>query len=47
VQVQRLTNAFQRYRRALAKVVARIVKPHDIEDIVQETYIRIYQACAR
>ncbi|MGC3981857.1 MAG: sigma-70 family RNA polymerase sigma factor [Steroidobacteraceae bacterium] len=35
---------FQQYRKALAKAVARIVKPHDIEDIVQETYVRLYQA---
>ena len=42
--VQRVTSIFQTYRKALAKLVARIVKPHDIEDIVQETYIRIYQA---
>ena len=45
--VEHLTHAFQRYRKALAKVVARIVKPHDIEDIVQETYIRIYQAAQK
>lgn len=42
-----LTTAFQHYRTALAKLVARIVKPHDIEDIVQETYIRIYQAAQK
>jgi RNA polymerase sigma factor (sigma-70 family) len=41
---QCLTSAFQRYRKAIAKLVARIVMPHDIEDIVQETYIRIYKA---
>ena len=45
--VEHLTRAFQRYRKALAKAVARIVKPHDIEDIVQETYIRIYQAAQK
>ncbi len=39
-----MTSVFQRYRKALARLIARIVKPHDIEDIVQETYIRIYQA---
>jgi RNA polymerase sigma factor (sigma-70 family) len=42
--VQQLTQVFQTYRKALAKLIARIVKPHDIEDIVQETYIRIFQA---
>jgi RNA polymerase sigma factor (sigma-70 family) len=45
--IEPLTHAFQRYRKALAKAVARIVKPHDIEDIVQETYIRIYQAAQK
>lgn len=38
---------FQRYRKALAKAVARIVKPGDIEDIVQETYVRLFQAAKR
>jgi RNA polymerase sigma factor (sigma-70 family) len=42
--LQHLTDIFQRYRKTLAGLVARIVKPHDIEDIVQDTYIRIYQA---
>lgn len=39
-----LTNSFQSCRKTLAKLVARIVRPQDIEDIVQETYIRIFQA---
>lgn len=39
-----LSGIFNRYRKMLAKVVAHIVKPSDIEDIVQETYVRIYQA---
>jgi len=39
-----LIRAFERSRKALARLVARIVKPHDVEDIVQETFIRIYQA---
>jgi RNA polymerase sigma factor (sigma-70 family) len=42
--LEHLTDVFQRYRKTLARLVARIVKPHDIEDIVQDTYIRIYQA---
>ncbi|MGC3979946.1 MAG: RNA polymerase sigma factor [Steroidobacteraceae bacterium] len=37
-------SVFERYRKILARVVSRIVKPHDIEDILQETYVRIYQA---
>ena len=42
-----LSNVFQRYRKALARMVARIVKPNDIEDVVQETYVRIYQAAQK
>ena len=30
-------------RKSLSSVVARIVPPHEIEDIVQETYVRICQ----
>ena len=30
-------------RKSLSNVVARIVPPHEIEDIVQETYVRICQ----
>src|SRR5258708_33598632 len=45
--VGQLSSAFQRYRTALARAVARIVKPIDIEDIVQETYLRIFQAAKR
>lgn len=42
-----LTSVFERYRKALAKTVARIVKPGDIEDIVQETFVRLFQAAQR
>jgi len=42
--LQQLSRVFESSRKALARLVARIVKPHDVEDIVQETYIRIYQA---
>jgi len=45
--IQQLSALFSRYRRTLARVVARIVRPQDIEDIVQETYVRIYQAAQR
>lgn len=38
-----LTTLFLRYRRILEKMVGRIVKPHDIEDIVQETFVRTYE----
>lgn len=40
----RLTAAFLEYRSVLAGMVGRIVKPHDIEDIVQETFIRCFEA---
>lgn len=42
--LQHITRAFEQSRKTLARLIARIVKPHDVEDIVQETYIRIYQA---
>jgi RNA polymerase sigma factor (sigma-70 family) len=47
VGLESLNLLFQRYRKALAKAVARIVKPGDIEDIVQETYLRLFQAAKR
>lgn len=34
---------FVRLRRHLARAVSRIVPPRDIEDIVQETYVRVCQ----
>lgn len=40
----RLTAAFLECQSLLARTVARIVKPHDIEDIVQETFIRCFEA---
>lgn len=42
-----LNELFTSYRKKLARTLARIVKPHDVEDIVQETYLRIYQAAQR
>lgn len=30
-------------RKALSRAVSRIVPPHDVEDIVQETYVRVCQ----
>jgi RNA polymerase sigma factor (sigma-70 family) len=41
---QSLASFFQRYRKRLVMMVARIVQPHDIEDIVQDTYLRLYKA---
>jgi RNA polymerase sigma factor (sigma-70 family) len=42
-----LLAAFLDCRRALARVVGRVVKPHDIDDILQETFIRAYVASQR
>lgn len=36
-------NIFMSARKAMARVVSRIVPPREIEDIVQETYVRICQ----
>jgi RNA polymerase sigma factor (sigma-70 family) len=44
VQPTRLTAAFFDCRTLLARMVGRIVRPHDIEDIVQETFIRCFEA---
>lgn len=38
-----INNAFLQWREHLARVVSRIVPPHEIEDIVQETYVRACQ----
>jgi len=38
-----LYNMYQASRRGLFRVVSRLVPPHEIEDIVQETYVRICQ----
>lgn len=38
-----LTGVFVAIRERLSRVVARIVPPKDIEDIVQETYVRVCQ----
>lgn len=38
---------FLKFRTRLARSIARIVRPDDIEDIVQETFLRCYQASAR
>ncbi len=40
---ERLTHVFLKYRRILERAVGRIVKPHDIEDIVQETFVRTFE----
>lgn len=39
-----LLTAFVEFRGVLRKLVGRIVKPHDIDDILQETFIRAFAA---
>jgi RNA polymerase sigma-70 factor (ECF subfamily) len=42
-----IATAFTEFRSALMRLVGRIVSPHYIEDIVQETFIRAYEASRR
>ena len=42
-----LVEALTRYRKDLARRVAQLVKPYDVEDIVQETFLRLFQAAKR
>ncbi len=42
-----LPEVFSRYGKLLARAVGRLVRPHDVEDIVQETYMRVFQAARR
>jgi RNA polymerase sigma factor (sigma-70 family) len=42
-----LFSAFMGFRGFLRRFVGRIVKPHDIDDILQETFIRAYAASAK
>lgn len=39
-----LVRAFTASRRALGRIARGFVKPHDIEDIVQETFLRTFEA---
>jgi RNA polymerase sigma factor (sigma-70 family) len=40
-------DTFTRYRKILAREIIRLVKPYDVEDLVQETYLRLFQAAKR
>lgn len=40
----RLSAAFSRCRRLLSRAVGQIVRPQDVDDILQETFIRAYVA---
>lgn len=42
-----LLNVFLGLRRRLARTIARIVRRDDVDDIVQETFLRCYQASGR
>jgi RNA polymerase sigma-70 factor (ECF subfamily) len=44
---EQLGAIFLSIRQKLSRVVARIVPPKDIEDIVQETYVRVCQSSGR
>ncbi|HEY8521627.1 MAG TPA: RNA polymerase sigma factor [Gammaproteobacteria bacterium] len=39
-----LLGVFMQFRAALARAVGRIVHSHDVEDIVQEAFVRCYEA---
>lgn len=41
-----LLDVFLRFRRKLIRAVGRFVQPHDVEDIVQETFLKCYEASA-
>jgi RNA polymerase sigma factor (sigma-70 family) len=43
-KIELMGDLFRHYRRVLARAVARIVRPADVEDVVQETYLRVFQA---
>ncbi len=40
----RISTAFQSYRHKLANRIRHIVKPQDVDDIVQDTFVRCYEA---
>ena len=41
--VEEIRDLFLSMRMSIARVVSRIVPPHEVEDIVQETYVRLCQ----
>ncbi len=43
LKIESINHLFLTYRSALVRAVSRIVPPHEIEDIVQETYVRVCQ----
>lgn len=45
--VESFLSVFLWLRKRLARAVGRIVPPDDVEDIVQETFLRCYQATSR
>jgi RNA polymerase sigma-70 factor (ECF subfamily) len=44
VKESSITAAFSSYSSTLRRIVSRIVRPHEIDDIVQETFIKTYEA---
>jgi RNA polymerase sigma-70 factor (ECF subfamily) len=47
ISVGLFPDVFSRYGKLLARSVARLVRPQDVEDVVQETYIRVFQAAKK
>ena len=43
VSTDRITNAFMLYKHGLNKLVSRFVRSTDVEDVVQEAFVRTYQ----
>jgi RNA polymerase sigma factor (sigma-70 family) len=41
------SDTFACYGKLLARKIAQLVKPYDVEDVVQETYLRLFQATKR
>ena len=42
-----LPEVFTRYKRAIVRSIVKLVRPQDVEDILQETYMRAFQAARR
>jgi RNA polymerase sigma factor (sigma-70 family) len=42
-----LAEVFLAWRNRLARIVSRVVPPHDVEDVVQETYVRACEFSAK
>ncbi|WP_299982191.1 RNA polymerase sigma factor [uncultured Pseudoteredinibacter sp.] len=43
-KASRISQVFQSYRQKLASRIRHLVKPQDIDDIIQDTFVRCYEA---